>query len=95
MYRVIKSDNTTELLSQLQYVYKQKNGVIVRCDKDKAQGIISKDNSTIYSFNDTPLSNSYEMVSVEEIDNVEFMLQQQTNIELALVELYELMGGSE
>lgn len=95
MYRVKKSDNTIEFLSQLQYVYKQKNGVVVCCDKDKAHGIISKDNSTIYSFVDTPLSNDYEVVTIEEIDNIEFMLEQQTNIELALVELYELMGGSE
>lgn len=95
MYRVTKSDNTIEFFSQVQYVCKQKNGVVICCDKGNAQGIISKDNSTIYSFIDTPLSNDYEVVTIEEIDNLEFMLEQQTNIELALVELYELMGGSE
>ena len=96
MYRVIKSDNTTEFLSQLQYVYKQKNGVVICCDKDNAQGIISKDNSTIYAFKNTDIANDYEVVEVEEIDNLEFMLEQQTNMELAITEIYEMvLGGNE
>lgn len=93
MFRIIKSDNTIEFLSQLNYVYKQKNGVVVCCDKDKAQGIISKDNSAIYAFENTDISNDYEVVKVEEIDDIDFMLQQQTNMELAMAEIYEMMLG--
>lgn len=93
MYRVIKSDNTIELLSQLNYVCKQKNGVVICCDKDKSQGVISKDNSTIYAFENTDISNDYEVVKVEEIDDIDFMLEQQTNMELAMAEIYEMMLG--
>ena len=62
MFKATKSDNTIELFDKLNYVCKQKNGVIIQCDKDKAQGIISKDDSQIYSFIDTPLSNDYEVI---------------------------------
>lgn len=96
MYRVTKSDNTIEFFSQVQYVCKQKNGVVICCDKGNAHGIISKDNSTFYSFTDTPLSNDYEVANIEEIDNFEFMLEQQTNMELAITEIYEMvLGGNE
>lgn len=96
MYRVTKSDNTIEFLSQIQYVCKQRNGVVICCDKGNAQGIISKDNSTIYAFKNTDIANDYEVVEVEEIDNFEFMLEQQTNIELAMAEIYEMvLGGNE
>lgn len=93
MYRVTKSDNTIEFLSQIQYVCKQRNGVVICCNKDKAHGIISKDNSKIYAFKDTDISNDYEVVEVEEIDEMEFMLEQQTNMELAMAEIYEIMLG--
>lgn len=96
MFKVIKSNNSTEMHKSLNYVCKQKNGVIICCDKDKAQGIISQDNSTIYAFKDTDISNDYEVVEVEEIDDIEFMIQHQTDVELAITELYEMMlGGNE
>ena len=93
MFKVIKQDNTTELMSKLKYVCKQKNGVVVCCDKEKAQGLISQDNNIIYAFKDTDIANDYEVVEVEEIDDIEYMLQQQTNLELAMAEIYEMMLG--
>ena len=93
MFKVIKNDNTIELIDKIKYVYKQKNGAIIQCDKEKAQGIISKDNSQIYSFKDTPLSDDYEVVSIEEINDIDYIIQQQTDIELAIAELYETIQG--
>ncbi len=41
------------------YVYKQENGVLVRCTQRKAQGILSIDGSTVYQlFEKTPLGNA-------------------------------------
>ena len=93
MFKVIKSDNTTELIIRLKYVRRQKNGVMIICDKENAQGIISQDNDTIYAFKDTDIENDYEVVEVEEIDDIEYMLQQQTDMELAMAEIYEMMLG--
>ena len=93
MFKVIKKDNTIELINKIKYIRKQKNGVITQCEREKAQGIISKDNSQIYSFKDTPLSNDYEVVNVEEIDDIDYMIQQQTDMELAIAELYETIQG--
>ena len=93
MFKVIKNDNTIELIDKIKYVYKQKKGAIIKCDKEKAQGIISKDNSQIYSFKDTPLSDDYEVVSIEEINDIDYIIQQQTDIELAIAELYETIQG--
>ena len=93
MFKVIKNDNTIELFDKLNYVCKQKNGVLIQCDKEKAQGIISKDNSQIYSFKDTPLSDDYEVVNIEEINDIDYIIQQQTDIELAIAELYETIQG--
>ena len=89
MFKVIKNDNTIELIDKIKYVYKQKNGAIIQCEREKAQGIISKDNSQIYSFKDTPLSNDYEVVNIEELNDLDYILEQQTNLELAIAELYE------
>ena len=77
MFKVIKNDNTIELIDKIKYVCKQKNGVIIQCDKEKAQGIISKDNSQIYSFKDTLLSDDYEVVNIEEINDIDYIIQQQ------------------
>ena len=93
MFKVIKNDNTIELIDKIKYVYKQKNGAIIQCEREKAQGIISKDNSQIYSFKDTPLSNDYEVVNIEELNDLDYILEQQTNLELALAELYEAQQG--
>lgn len=94
MYKVIKSDNILEFLPQLEYVCKQENGVIVVCDEDKSQGIISKDNNNIYAFENTDLAQEYEVVTIEEIDDFEFWTQQQiTDMELAMAEIYEIMLG--
>ena len=93
MFKVIKNDNTFELIDKIKYVCKQKNGVIIQCDEENAQGIISKDNSQIYSFKDTPLSNDYEVVNIEELNDLDYILEHQTNLELALAELYEAQQG--
>ena len=93
MFKVIKNDNTIELIDKIKYVCKQKNGVIIQCEKENAQGIISKDNSQIYSFKDTPLSNNYEVVNIEELNDLDYIIQQQTDIELAIAELYETIQG--
>ena len=92
MFKVIKNDNTIELIDKIKYVYKQKNGAIIQCDEEKAQGIISKDNSQIYSFKDTLLSDDYEVVNIEEINDIDYIIQQQTNIELAIAEIYESLA---
>ena len=93
MFKVIKNDNTIELIDKIKYVYKQKNGIIIQCEKEKAQGIISKDNSQIYSFKDTLLSDDYEVVNIEEINDIDYIIQQQTDIEIAIEELYETIQG--
>lgn len=92
MFKATKSDNTIELFDKLNYVCKQKNDVVIQCDKEKAQGIISKDNSQIYSFKDTPLSDDYEVVNIEEINDIDYLIQQQTNLELAIAEIYESLA---
>ena len=39
MFKVIKNDNTIELIDKIKYVYKQKNGAIIQCDKMAVKSI--------------------------------------------------------
>ena len=59
--KVIKDDVVTAVEAHPTpvYVYKQSNGVLVRCTERKAQGILSLDGSTIYQLYDKePLPNA-------------------------------------
>ena len=97
MYKVKRNNGEIEIFNKLKYVCNQKNGVVILCNEEKAQGIVSNDNSTIYAFENTALARDYEVVTMEEIDDFEYWTQQQiTDMELAMAEIYEMvLGGNE
>lgn len=49
MYQVIRNNELIDVLDNIQYVRKNpRNGVILSCNEEKAQGVISYDGKTIY-----------------------------------------------
>lgn len=47
------------------YVYKQRNGVVIRCSAYYAQGILSIDGSTIYQLEDKPVLDDNLLVATK------------------------------
>lgn len=70
--KVIKDETViaVEAHSSPVYVYKQPNGVLVRCTKRKSQGILSVDGSTIY-----------QLVGKEALENVTLIAEVITTTE--------------
>lgn len=76
------------------YVHKQRNGVLVTCGRDDAEGFLDKDHSTIYAFDGSPLAGDYETGEVAELSLEEFIEEKNAPIEDALCELdSEINGG--
>lgn len=81
MYRVtVPSLNLTYYEEQLSYVkYQEKNNLMLTCHVDEAQGVISKDGSTIYKFNaDDTLKEDYAVCTIEYVTTDERFTQVET-----------------
>lgn len=74
-YKVIKNNKVIDVLDKLVYLkYQPKHKVMVLCDENSAQAILSSDNNTIWheeTLYKIPVP-GYETVTVEEIDEYEY-----------------------
>lgn len=70
MYKItVESEKLIYYQEKLQYVkYQEKNDIMLLCNKDEAQGILSKDGSQIYQFNESDqLKEKYPICIIEEV----------------------------
>lgn len=67
MYRITYNE-TSEVLESLDYVKLQKNGVMVLCKEEEAQGILTKDHSEILALAGKGLEDRYELVEIQRIN---------------------------
>lgn len=89
MYNILKDNVIIETQSELVYVKDQPNKVIITCSQEEGQGILSKDQSTIYSIVGMPQLRDYEFVTVVEITEVDKLKENVSIVEGAVMELAE------
>lgn len=74
-YKVIKNRNVVDILSSLQFVkFQQKHKILLLCNEEDAQGILSSTGDTAYhlpSLNPFPID-SFATVTLEEITEHEY-----------------------
>lgn len=74
-YKVIKSRNVIDVLSSIQYVkFQIKHKILLHCNEEDAQGILSSSGDTAYhlpSLNPFPVD-SFATVTLEEITEHEY-----------------------
>ncbi len=74
-YKVIKDNRVIDVLDQLIYLkYQPKHNIMVLCNENEAQAILSSDKNTIWhekSLYKIPVD-GYDTVSLEEIDKYEY-----------------------
>lgn len=74
-YKVIKNNKVIDVLDQLIYLkYQPKHGIMVLCDENEAQAILSSDKNTIWhekSLYKIPVD-GYDVVELIEIDEYEY-----------------------
>lgn len=74
-YKVIKNNRVIDVLDKLVYVkWQEKHKIMVLCNEDEAQGIISSDGNKIWheaSLYRFPIR-GYDEVKLEEIDEYEY-----------------------
>lgn len=74
-YKVIKNNKVIDVLERLIFLkYQKKHDIMLYCNGDEAQAILSSDGSTIWheeTLNKIPVDR-YETVRVEEIDYHEY-----------------------
>lgn len=74
-YKVIKDNKVIDVLDQLVYLkYQPKHNIMLLCDEDSAQAILSSDGNTIWhekTLYKIPIS-GYDEVTVEKIEEYEY-----------------------
>lgn len=74
-YKVIKDNKVVDVLDHLTYLkWQPKNKIMLLCDENEAQAILSSDNNTIWhveGFYDLPV-NGYNTVKLIHIDEFEY-----------------------
>lgn len=72
----------------LSYVkYQKKNDLMLLCEKEGAQGIVSQDGSTIYKFaEEDQLKEDYAVCTIEEVRN-EDVLNALHSVEMGMMEM--------
>lgn len=76
MYFILVNDNTiVDVINVIRYVCENpRNGVVLLCDEEHRQGILSYDGSTIYQLADKPFMNGdYDAVELVETVESEFI----------------------
>lgn len=103
-YKVIKNNRVIDVLEQLVYVkWQEKHKIMVLCDINDAQGIISSDGEHIWhepSLYRIPVD-GYDTVELEEIDKYEYEQLKTLNLKSAdeifdqavLLTLKKIYGG--
>lgn len=75
-YKVLKDNKVIDVLDQLIYLkYQPKHKIMVLCDEDNAQAILSSDKNTIWhekTLYNIPVENDYEIVELIPIDKYEY-----------------------
>ena len=75
-YKVMKDGKVIDVLDKLVYLkYQPKHKIMVFCEEDDAQAILSSDNNTIWheeTLYKIPVDLGYDTVSVCEIDEYEY-----------------------
>lgn len=91
MYKITKSDKTTELHESLHWCkHQEKNDIMISCDESEGEVILSLDQSVFYNVNFKPVIHErFEMVTVEEMRWYPIVTEQNLNAKLAVVELVE------
>ena len=73
MYYKITNNNDIFLTNKLNYIREQSNGIVVRCDESKANGItLNGINYHVNTFPKFPTVN-YDTIAVEEITRLEYL----------------------
>ena len=74
-YKVIKNNKVSDVLDQLIYLkYQPKHKIMVLCDENDAQAILSSDSNTIWhesTLYKIPVD-GYDTVTVKEVDEYEY-----------------------
>ena len=74
-YKVLKNNKVIDVLDKLIYLkWQDKHKIMVLCDENEAQAILSSDNNTVWH-EDTLYKipvNGYETVHIEKIDEFEY-----------------------
>lgn len=103
MYK-ITHNGTTTYANSIKFIKCQANGVVILCNKEEAQGMVSFDDVKNWAFKGKGLEEKLDtVVEFEEISLEEYLniinaetQQQVTDIELAIAEMYEtVLGGTE
>lgn len=91
MFQIIKNGEAIEVQEKLHWVKDQKNGVLISCEEKDGQGILSADQSVIYSVIGKPQLREFEFVGVEEVKWYSVTDQQRADIDyLAIIAEVEL-----
>ena len=97
----ITIDYNTKIVDDVKFIKNQKNGVIILCKENEAQGMVSFDENEYWAFKGKGLEDKVKkVVEIRKLTNEEHLnlmnqelTQQITNIELAMAEIYEMMLG--
>lgn len=85
MFEIIKDGITLELQDNLSWVRDQNNGVIISCDEKDGVGILSADQSQIYSVVGKPQLREFEFVEVKEVKWYPISEQQRADIDYVAI----------
>lgn len=95
-YKVIKNNKVIDVLDHLTYLkWQQKNKIMLLCDLDEAQAILSSDGNTVWhveGFYDLPCE-KYDTVKLVEIDEYEYKQLKVLNMKTpeAIIDEYNLL----
>lgn len=86
MYEIIKNGEVIELQEKLDWVrLEKKNDIMVSCNEEDGQAILSKDKSTIYAIVSKPQVKDFEIVEINEIKWYTVSEQQRADIDFIAV----------
>lgn len=82
-YKVIKDNKVIDVLDRLTYLkWQPKNQIMLLCDLEEAQAILSSDGNTVWhvkGFYDLPVD-GYDEVQIQEIDKFEYKQLKMLNL---------------
>lgn len=81
MFQIKKDNAIIEMQGALLWVRDQDNEVIISCDEKNGKGILSADQSTIYSVVGKPQLRDFEFIEIEEVDLYPIVEQQRADVD--------------